>query len=187
MTIPPEIAPAPVLLVGDPRLRQVAPPVADFDDPALHADVAVLTATLRHFRRAHGFGRAIAAPQIGVARRLIALDLGDGPFCVVNPEVTWRSESTFTMWDDCMSFPDLLVRLRRHDSLSLRYRDERGREITWERLERATSELLQHEIDHLDGVLFTDHAEGRDALVLRPVFEADPQHFRAQVDYVIGD
>ncbi len=180
-------APAAVLLVGDPRLREVAAPVADFGSPALRDDAARLCATLLHFRRARGFGRAVAAPQIGLGRRLIAVNLGDGPFLVCNPEITWRSPETFTLWDDCMSFPDLLVRLRRHASLSLRYQDEHGQPRAWERLDRAAAELLQHEIDHLDGVLFTDRAEGRDALVLRSVFEADPARFRAQVDYVIGD
>ncbi len=180
-------APAEVLLVGDPRLREVAAPVSDFGSPALLHDTARLCATLLHFRRTRGFGRAVAAPQIGVGRRLIAVNLGAGPFLVCNPEVTWRSDETFTLWDDCMSFPDLLVRLRRHASLSLRYQDEHGHPRAWERLDRAAAELLQHEIDHLDGVLFTDRAEGRDALVLRSVFEADEARFRAQVDYVIGD
>jgi peptide deformylase len=179
--------PARVLLVGDPRLRVVSQPVADFGDPAFQADVARLHATLTHFRRAHGFGRAVAAPQIGIARRFIAVNLGEGPFLVANPEVTGWSDETFSMWDDCMSFPSLLVRLRRRRSLSLRYRDKHGRERTWERLDQAAAELLQHEIDHLDGVLFTDRAEGRDALVLREVFDADPAYFRAQVDYVIGE
>ena len=129
----------------------------------------------------------MAAPQIGIALRFIAVNLGDGPFVVANPEVTWTSDESFTMWDDCMSFPALLVRLRRHGSLSLRYRDAHGRAHAWERLDRAAAELLQHEIDHLDGVLFTDRAEGRDALVLREVFDADPAYYRAQVDYVIEE
>lgn len=179
--------PARVLLVGDPRLRAVSQAVADFAEPAFQADVARLYATLAHFRRVHGFGRAVAAPQIGIARRFIAVNLSGGPFLVANPEVTWTSAETFTMWDDCMSFPSLLVRLQRRRSLSLRYRDEHGRARTWERLDTAASELLQHELDHLDGVLFTDRALGRDALVLREAFDADPAYYRAQVDYVIGD
>ena len=179
--------PARVLLVGDPRLRAISQPVADFADEAFQADVARLHATLAHFRRVHGFGRAVAAPQIGIARRFIAVNLGAGPFVVVDPEVTWRSDETFTLCDDCMSFPSLLVRLRRWRSLSLRYQHAQGREHTWEHLDLAASELLQHEIDHLDGVLFTDRAEGRDALLLREVFDADPAYYRAQVDCVIGE
>ena len=187
MTAAIETAPATVLLLGDPRLRVRARPVTDFSDPVFRSDVKRLVATLGYFRRAHGFGRAIAAPQIGVPRRLIAVDLGSGPFLVVNPEVTWKSDATFTMWDDCMSFPGLLVRLRRHESLALHYQDEQGEAKDWERLDRAASELMQHEIDHLDGVLFTDRADGRDALVLRPVYDSNRAYFRGQVDYVIGD
>ena len=87
------------------------------------------------------------------------------------------------MWDDCMSFPFLLVRLRRHDSITVRYLDEAGAAQQLERLDRTTSELLQHEIDHLDGVLATDRALDRESLVTRVAFEARPSWFLAQVDH----
>ncbi|MGA7614883.1 MAG: peptide deformylase, partial [Thermoanaerobaculia bacterium] len=140
---------------------------------------------LADFRRRHGFGRAIAAPQIGIGQRFIAIDLGKGPFLVVNPVITSRSEETFTMWDDCMSFPDILVRLRRHRSISLYYHDEAGRDHEWRDLDTAESELLQHETDHLDGVLAIDHALDRESIVLRPLFEARYEELRATVDYAI--
>ena len=85
-----------------------------------------------------------------------------------------------------MSFPFLLVRVRRHSSISLRYADEKGFCREWERLDQATAELMQHEMDHLDGVLAVDRAIDREALVSREVFEAHPDFFRAQVEYVIG-
>ena len=175
-----------MLLLGDPRLRERSREVEDFDDPAVAAAGEALAATLAAFRRRHGFGRAISAPQIGVPLRMIAVNLGDGPFLVVNPTVTWASDETFTMWDDCMSFPGLLVRLARHRGISLAYRDERGAERAWERMDLAPSELLQHEIDHLDGVLAVDRALDREALVMREVFEADRARFAAMVDYTIG-
>jgi hypothetical protein len=86
------------------------------------------------------------------------VDLGKGVFFVVNPVFLHRSSDTFTMWDDCMSFPDLLVRVRRHDSISLRYQDQHGASHQMLRLDRPTAELLQHEIDHLDGILAIDRA-----------------------------
>lgn len=171
-----------VLLLGDPRLRVRAEAVGDFASAASEGDVARLHAALQAFRAAHGFGRAIAAPQIGLPRRVVALCLEGRSFAVVNPEVTWQSEETFTLWDDCMSFPGLLVRVRRHSSISLRYQDERGEARTWERLDRATSELLQHEVDHLDGVLALDRAIDRESIVLREVFDSDRARFLAQVD-----
>jgi len=157
--------------------------VEDVRDPGFLAAAARLEATLTAFRRAHGFGRGIAAPQIGALDRFIALDLGEGPFVLVNPEITWRSRDTFTLWDDCMSFPFLRVKLRRHASISLRYQDRAGAEKAWAELAPAESELLQHELDHLDGVLAIDHALDRNALVSREVFEQDRERFLAEVDY----
>ena len=81
---------AAVLLVGDPRLRRVAAPVAR-TEPGLMEDVARLHATLARFRAEHGFGRAVSATQIGVGQRFIALNLGDGPFTMFNPVIAWRS------------------------------------------------------------------------------------------------
>jgi peptide deformylase len=172
--------------MGDPRLRRVARPVDDIASPAFAEDARRLHETLAAFRASHGFGRAISAPQIGVGRRFIALYLDGRSLTVINPEITWTSPESFTMWDDCMSFPSLLVRVRRALSISIRYADERGAARAWERMDQATAELFQHEIDHLDGVLATDRAEGRDALVMRPAFEAMRDHFRREVDYIIG-
>ena len=178
-------SPAKVLLLGDPGLREICRPVADVDDADFREDRDRLHATLEAFRAEHGFGRAISAPQIGVPRRFIAINLGEGPFTMINPEITWRSADTFTMWDDCMSFPFLLVRVRRHRSMSVRFMDDDGEIRTMDRLDQATSELLQHEIDHLDGVLAVDHALDQDAIVSREVFEANPAWFADKVDYVI--
>ena len=147
---------------------------------------ARLRATLAEFRAQHGFGRALAAPQLGVGLRLIALQVPGWPDLLVNPEITWRSDDTTTLWDDCMSFPDLLVRVRRQRSISLRFQDATGAAHERAQLDLAGAELLQHEVDHLDGVLAVDRAEGRDALVLRRVFEARPELVREQVEYRPG-
>lgn len=172
-----------VLLLGDPRLRVRSAEVEACDANEL----AALAETLAAFRARHGFGRAISAPQIGIAKRFIAVNLGRGTFFVVNPVITWRSGETFTMWDDCMSFPDLLVRVARHESISLEYVDENGARREWREMDRAEAELLQHEIDHLDGVLAVDRALDREALVMARVYAADRERFDAQVDYVIAD
>ena len=175
------IPPAEVLLVGDPRLRRAAAPASP-TEPGLRNDVASLHAALAKFRAEHGFGRAVAATQIGVARRFIALNLGDGPFTMFNPKIVWNSGETFTLWDDCMSFPFLLVRVARDASISVQFEDETGRRQQWDRLNRANSELLQHEIDHLDGVLALDRAVDRESIVSREVFESMPEHFARLVD-----
>jgi peptide deformylase len=170
-----------VLPLGDPRLRDIAAPV-DLRDPALGDERRRLHAALAAFRAAHGFGRAIAAPQLGIGKRFIAVDLGAGAFTLHNPTIVWRSADTFTLWDDCMCFPDLLVRVRRTASISVSYLDDHGDPHTLEELDRRTAELLQHEIDHLDGVLALDRAEGRDAIVSRTAFAMHAELLRAQVD-----
>jgi peptide deformylase len=177
---------APVLQLGDPQLRQLSAPVTDFSDSAFIYNQRRLHATLTAFRQSNGFGRAISAPQIGVPQRFIALNLGDGPLLIANPEIVWSSAETFTMWDDCMSFPSLLVKVQRHQSISVHFLDERGHRREWLRMNQSTSELLQHEIDHLDGILAVDRAVDRESLVMREVFEAQRAYFARQVDYVIG-
>jgi peptide deformylase len=155
-----------VLPLGDPRLRLVSAPV-DLRDPGFADERARLHAVLAEFRRTHGFGRAIAAPQIGLARRFLAVDLGDGPFTRVDPRIVWRSDETFTLWDDCMCFPDLLVRVARASSISVTFTDEHGQPRAFDRLGRAAAELLQHEVDHLEG---------------REAFARRPEWFRGQVE-----
>jgi peptide deformylase len=176
-----------VLPLGDPRLRLACEAVGDLADPAFRAEAARLKVALDAFRAERGFGRGIAAPQIGIARRLVAINLGEGTRCLVNPAIEWRSPESFTMWDDCMCFPELLVRLRRSDSITVSFQDEEGSPRRWERLGRAASELLQHELDHLDGVLAVDLALDSRGIVYRAAFDADPGYFKAQVDYAIGD
>ncbi|MFA6956966.1 MAG: peptide deformylase [Thermoanaerobaculia bacterium] len=178
---------SPVLLLGDPRLRLRSAEVTNFDRPDVRSACASLGTTLQAFRARHGFGRAISAPQIGIALRVIAVNLGDGPFFVVNPRVTGASGASFSMWDDCMSFPGLLVRVLRDRSISLAYEDESGAAREWNAMGLAASELLQHEIDHLDGILAIDRAIDREAIVLREVWEARRREMRALVDYEIGE
>jgi peptide deformylase len=171
-----------VRLIGDPVLRAPAGPVTDVADPSFRSDAEALLATLAEFRRTHGFGRAIAAPQIGVSCRLVAANLGEGAFLLVNPRITRRSDQTMTLWDDCMSLPWLMVKVRRHRSVSLAYSDQDGHPREWNDLDPSTSELMQHELDHLDGVLTLDRAED---VVAREAFERRRDELTAEVDYSI--
>jgi peptide deformylase len=174
-----------ILSLGDPRLRLVCEAVGDPADPAFRAESRRLKDALDAFRAERGFGRGIAAPQIGIPKRFIAVNLGEGTRTLVNPAIAWRSDRTFTLWDDCMCFPDLLVRVRRYASVTVSFQDEAGRGQAWERLDPASSELLQHELDHLDGVLAIDLALDVRSVIYRAAFDADPAYFRGQVDYAI--
>ncbi len=172
-----------ILQLGDPRLRQPATAVTDFGEPFLERDAERLYAALTRFRGTQGFGRAIAAPQLGIRRRMIALQLPNWPKIIVNPQITHRAEQTFTLWDDCMCFPNLRVRLRRHRSVWVRFFSLDGKAHQREDCDLATSELLQHEIDHLDGVLAVDRALDKNALVSREAFAQHRDYFLARVDY----
>ena len=145
-----------ILKLGDPRLYEVCEPVLREELSEVPGWIQQLHEAMEDVRRVYGFGRGIAAPQLGIMKRLFYLQL-DRPYVVINPELTGLSEAKFELWDDCMSFPNLLVRVKRHQSLSLHYLDE-----SWQpqvlKVEGAISELIQHEYDHLDGVLCTMRA-----------------------------
>jgi peptide deformylase len=174
-----------IRLLGDPCLRQICAPVLDFRSDEFRNDGDRLLCALEQFRAEWGFGRAIAAPQIGILRRMIAMNLGQGPFLIVNPEICSRSVETFTLWDDCMSFPWIMVRLRRHKRLDLGWIDASGSPQRWSQVDQALSELVQHETDHLDGILAVDHALDRDAIIARKIYEERRESFDSQVDYSI--
>lgn len=172
-----------ILRVGTPSLRQTALMVTALGHPAVRHDAQALGEAMRAFRAEYGFGRAIAAPQIGIGKRMIGLALPDWPEVIVNPEIIWRSNEQMTLWDDCMCFPDMLVRVERHASVSVRFVDLDGSAHLKESLSRAESELMQHEIDHLDGKLSFDRAVGANPFVHRSVFTTDRARFEALVDY----
>ena len=150
--------------LGDPVLREVSQPV---ESPAQARPVLVdLRDTLHEFQRTHGFGRGISAVQIGVLRRVIYMEFEGVSYCLVNPEFAWLSEEKFRLWDDCFSFPDLLVWLERSQSVRLHYTDEHGAAQAVD-ASGPLSELIQHEMDHLDGILAVDHAIGPNGLATR--------------------
>ena len=140
-----------VLLLGHPQLYAKCERVEEQELTGLAEVVADLHDTLMDCRRRIGAGRAIAAPQIGVLKRLVYMHI-DRPIVFINPVLDRLSDERFELWDDCLSFPDLLVRVSRHRRCRIRYRDMEWAEREME-LEDSLSELLQHECDHLDGVL----------------------------------
>ena len=154
-----------IVELGDPLLRAISQEVTDLSEAFSTLDD--LRDTLHEFQRTHGFGRGIAAVQIGVLQRVIYIEIAGAAYELVNPVLEWQSAETFEMWDDCFSFPNLMVRLRRNERVRVRYQDRHDVVHTLEP-DRAFSELLQHEIDHLDGVLSVDRAiDLRDSLSTR--------------------
>jgi peptide deformylase len=153
-----------IIQLGDPLLRAVSAAVPTASEAGgIFED---LRATLHEFRRTHGFGRGINAVQIGEPKRLIYIELDGRAYRLRNPEYEFLSREKFRLWDDCFSFPNLLVWLERSLTVRIRYDAPDG---AVERLEASGpfSELLQHEMDHLDGVLAIDRAIDRNSLCLR--------------------
>jgi peptide deformylase len=122
--------------------------------------------TLHEFQRTHGFGRGISAVQIGVLERVIYMEFEGTPYCLINPEWEYMSPEKFELWDDCFSFPMLLVRLQRSETVRVRYFDEHGA-ICHLEAGGAFSELIQHEMDHLDGILAVNRALPGNSLCTR--------------------
>lgn len=172
-----------ILQLGDPRLRTRSTPVSFSKRALTQSDVDRMQAAFRSFRQEYGFGRAMAAPQIGVHLRAIVIDVPGLPSLLVNPELRLDVRQSMTLWDDCMSFPHLLVRVERAKTAALSYFDLNGREHTVETLAPSLAELLQHEIDHLDGVLAVDLAAEDCDIVSRRTFEADRAYFMSRVSY----
>jgi peptide deformylase len=145
-----------ILPLGDPRLYQKCEPVQREELDSLKPVIQDLHDIIFEFRAKYNAGRAIAAPQIGCMKRLIYMHI-DKPVVFINPVLSNLSDELFELWDDCMCFPNLLVRLKRHRSLTITYRDENWKEQSWD-MKDDLSELLQHEYDHLEGVLATQRA-----------------------------
>jgi len=154
-----------ILLLGNPKLWEPSQPVADIRSTETRETIADLAATLEAFRGSYGFGRAIAAPQIGAQRRIIFVKI-DQSMPLINPTIVEASAERMELWDDCFSFPDLMVRVSRHAQITVSYSDELG-EVRTMRAENGLSELFQHEIDHLDGILATDRAIGPRSFAMR--------------------
>ncbi len=142
---------------GDPVLKSRATPVDRFDD-TLQQQVQRMAGIMRD-----AIGVGLAAPQLGISQRVLVYRIGaDAPLItLVNPELEWESEDAETLEEGCLSIPAVVVDVERPIHVRVRARDERGDE----RLVEASgleARVIQHEIDHLDGVLMLDRASRED-------------------------
>ncbi|MBN1650398.1 MAG: peptide deformylase [Bacteroidales bacterium] len=145
-----------ILLIGNPRLNEVSIPVLESELPEINNWVNDLHSAMEDIRKKYHFGRGIAAPQLGIMKRLVYVNL-DKPYVIINPKIVYKSKEMFELWDDCMSFPNLLVKVNRHKSIKFVYYNEHWELKEWI-AENDLAELFQHEFDHLDGILATARA-----------------------------
>ena len=154
-----------ILLLGNPELYEVSSLVKKDELPEIEIIVNDLHDTLIDFRNIYGAGRAIAAPQIGVKKRLIYMFI-DKPTVFINPKLSFPDEEVMEVMDDCMSFPNLFVKVRRYQRAIIKYKD-----LNWMdqemKLEGDLSELLQHEYDRLDGILATMRARDNKSFFIK--------------------
>ena len=162
----------PIFRLGDEALYMTSETVARDEVPALLDTVKDLHDTLMDFRAKYGAGRAIAAPQIGISKRLIYVHI-DQPVLLFNPSLRFPDDEKMIILDDCMSFPHLLVRVQRYRRCVVTYFDENWQMNTW-KLEGDLSELLQHEYDHLDGILATMRAVDCKAFIAKEASDYGP-------------
>jgi len=154
-----------IRLLGDPILRTKCEAITKPRSTAVRVIMDDMRETLRDWQSRFGSGRAIAAPQIGAPVRMVYVEM-DQPWPLINPEIVDIGNEDFEVWDDCFSFPNLLVRVSRAYRIRVRYQDLKGE---WNEIEVEgdRAELLQHEIEHLDGVLAVDRPTGLDPFCLR--------------------
>jgi peptide deformylase len=163
----------PVLQLGDPILRQKAARVEDPTALEIRELVADLADTLAYWRAETGYGRGIAAPQLGVLKRVIFLKLpGADPWPIVNPEIIERSSEKIVVWDACLSFLSIFMQVERHRDITMRYQNLQGKKLEFRAREgNDLSELLQHEVDHLDGILAIDRVVDVKTICTKEEFE----------------
>lgn len=142
-----------ILEVPHPILKRPAEPVGRVDDELRR----LMDDMLETMYAAPGIG--LAAPQVGVSKRVAVIDVSEEknqPLRLVDPRVTWTSERLVVAEEGCLSLPDQYAEVKRPDAVEVVYLDERG-EVRTLRAEGLLARCLQHEIDHLDGILFVDH------------------------------
>jgi len=153
-----------ILVTPDPQLRKIAKPVTQLDKK-LEQQILSMLETLNKAKDPEGVG--LAAPQVGIDRRLFIVTLNGRPEIFINPQITYKSEAMFSdvhkkkkdRWlEGCLSVPRIWGFVNRHYSIKIEYvTPEDGLLVPRERkLEDIESAYVQHEYDHLDGILFTD-------------------------------
>jgi peptide deformylase len=168
------MAKLPIITAPDPRLKRVAKPVEQVDDGVRR----LLDDMLETMYDAPGIG--LAAPQVGVLKRVIVIDIArqdedPAPLRLANPEVIWESEETGVYEEGCLSLPEHYAEVVRPAKVKVRFLDYENeiREIAAEGL---LATCIQHEIDHLDGVLFVDHISAlKRNMILRKLLKARKQ------------
>ena len=156
-----------IILLGNEELYQISEPLKKDEIENIKSIVQNLHDTLLDFKEKYHAGRAIAAPQIGIKKRLLYMFI-DKPVIFINPVLEFPDDEMMEVLDDCMSFPNLLVKVKRYKRCRIKYLDMDWKEQEMS-LEGDLAELLQHEYDHLNGILATMRAIDNKSFVIKKV------------------
>ncbi len=163
-----------VIIAPDPRLKEKCAPVEQVDDEIR----TLMDDMLESMHAARGIG--LAAPQVGVHQRVIVCDVArenepPNPMRLANPEIVWGSDETITVEEGCLSLPEHFAEVTRPAKVKIRYLDHEN-EIREIDVEGILSTCLQHEMDHLEGILFVDHLSAlKRKIVLRKLTKLKKQ------------
>jgi len=158
-----------VLQLGNPVLREKSTPVEDPVSEEIGKLRDDLADTLRFWRETTGYGRGIAAPQIGVLKRVVFINI-EKPWLLVNPEIVEMSDEKMIIYDSCLSYLCIFFQVSRSRRIKVSYQEQDGTKKVIE-AEGDLSELLQHEIDHLDGILAIDRVVDIKSICTRREYE----------------
>lgn len=166
----------PILQLGNLTLRAKALPVENSQRRALASLIDDLSDTLHDAQRRFGYGRGIAAPQINELKRVVFIDMPGFKSALMNPTIMKASDKKFEVWDSCLSFNlAFFVLVDRHCNVTVEYFDQEGRKHVIDAKDKL-SELLQHEIDHLDGILAIDRMKNTKGIMMRSEWEEIFRH-----------
>ncbi|WZL73201.1 peptide deformylase [Clostridiaceae bacterium 35-E11] len=146
-----------ILLLGQESLYECSKDITKEEIERAEKIAEDLQDTMMNFRKKYGFGRAIAAPQIGAFYRIIYMNVNNQATVFINPKLEFVGDERFEIWDDCMSFPGLEVKLYRCKKCRISYKDLAWKDCVIE-FAGDLAELIQHEYDHLDGILAVQRA-----------------------------
>lgn len=168
-----------IIIAPDPRLKAKSKPVERVDE----AVRALMDDMVDSMHAAKGIG--LAAPQVGVLQRVIVVDVSSreeepDPRCLANPEIIWASDEEITQEEGCLSLPEYYSDVVRPAAVHIRYLDAEN-EIREMKVEGLLATCIQHEMDHLDGILFVDRISSlKRNIILRKLTKAKKATVAAQ-------
>jgi len=152
-------------MLGNPLLRKIANEEIEFKSEVDEISKD-LKDTLHSLQKNKKIGQSLSASQIGIDKRVIYIDTLERKLILINPKIMWKSAEIIETWETCFSFENsFYVKIKRHCSIQVKYQNFK-REIIIEKFVGSLSELIQHQLDHLDGTLIIDYLDNKSNIMM---------------------